>query len=576
MANHASTDPESRPCPRRALQRYLSCASSRAPFNRAAAKTAVHLIQSLRDRIPDLRRHGRPLSLPYPRPHITIESEFKHETHFEPRLDFDFNPDLILDHDPDLDLDPDVAIDLEAILDLSPDIGLELGPELDSPGPSSPEPSTPRLNLTPSPLTRPPPLILYTTLIQELRFPPASTSTNPPSYTLSIDRTTPSLTDANDRLVVITRCNVTLHESPPDILHAGFDRLTGCRWACWTTDEDPHCRFFGKVERLLLQGPLLEADDGPEDVPQTPTHGKAPAALMTEAQARHCFAASKDLPGHIWVVAIHRPPSSSPPALSGRYKYPRRPTGSEAPDYTPWKLDSLHPVSGNALARAKDLWRKEFSHEYGRAERREMGCGFARWELHHIQKPSTDAPLVIPATPTSPTSIASNLPLVNNIPSIVAGPVIRIERLPLTAAGEMTSPHLPPAAIRFDKPFQPLCPERVFVPQSPVEQAVEEVFYAQDLTADEEVEELGRRLREQYLADNKNDNGGGSEVESPCKDKARRKGKSRGAVKGEEAGLEACRPGDVGVEEAGGRVGKPPVGRERRGLRGRLYHAMLK
>lgn len=240
-----------------------------------------------------------------------------------------------------------------------------------------------------------------------------------------------SLAQANDRLGLLSRCNT--NPKICETLRVGEDQDTGCQWSTWTRPgEDARAfRFFAEVKRIVMNGAIRQGGPTEEEVANTA------GGLASNAEFRYAFEHKKDLAGHVWVVALHKPERKSAVDSEGR------------PTALPWTLDGVYEASGNAMARGKRLWRDRLSQKQGRFDRMDSHYGFARYLL--VPHETCTA-----AAGSSRQSIGSG----QSVPWIESTAQVRVERIKVMPQGEMATMFAPAEAILFDKPFQPLCKGR--------------------------------------------------------------------------------------------------------------------
>ncbi|KAK6440114.1 hypothetical protein LTR95_003658 [Oleoguttula sp. CCFEE 5521] len=294
----------------------------------------------------------------------------------------------------------------------------------------------------------------YLTVVYELH--PSSTVKFTPStvgqpwkpiYTFSLDRLHTTLQAANTRLTLLSRSNTI--PADRDVLRAGVDEATGGWWCSWTrrptaiaepSNETkaavPWPRFCASVRRIVMHGDLLTQNPIPELPPTREMLGST-----TLSECRYLFERRKDLAHHVWVVAVHQPArvALSASAMMGQEEITQ-----------PWRVESIHPVSGNALARAKRLWTEGMQLQNGSFDRVDFHYGAARY-------------ILLPASTT-----ASHRSRYVNSPGlsgkrglkIEREPQIRVERIKVYGQGEMVAWFAPAEAIVREKVWRPLCPGR--------------------------------------------------------------------------------------------------------------------
>jgi len=241
-----------------------------------------------------------------------------------------------------------------------------------------------------------------------------------------------SLAQANDRLGLLSRCNT--NPKIEETLRVGEDQDTGCQWSTWTRpgEDAPAFRFFAEVKRIVMNGAIRHEGPTEEEVANSAAGG-----LASNAEFRYAFEHKKDLAGHVWVVALHKPERKSAVNSEGR------------PTALPWTLDGVYEASGNAMARGKRLWRDQLSREQGRFDRMDSHYGFARYLL--VPQETSTA-----AASRCRQSIGSG----QSVPWTESTAQVRVERIKAISQGEMVTMFAPAEAILFDKPFQPLCKGR--------------------------------------------------------------------------------------------------------------------
>nr|OQO18022.1 hypothetical protein B0A51_13630 [Rachicladosporium sp. CCFEE 5018] len=264
-----------------------------------------------------------------------------------------------------------------------------------------------------------------------------------PIYTFSLDRLHTTLQTANTRLTLLSRSNTV--PADRDVLRAGVDEATGGWWCSWTRRPTaktepgnetkasvPWPRFCASVRRIVMHGELLTRNPIPELPPTREMLGST-----TLSECRYLFERRKDLAHHVWVVAVHQPArvALSASAIMGQEELTH-----------PWRVESIHPVSGNALARAKHLWTEGMQLQNGSFDRVDFHYGAARY-------------ILLPASTT-----ASHRSRYVNSPGlsgkrglkIEREPQIRVERVKLYGEGEMVAWFAPAEAIVREKARSPV------------------------------------------------------------------------------------------------------------------------
>ncbi|TKA38087.1 hypothetical protein B0A54_11101 [Friedmanniomyces endolithicus] len=225
-------------------------------------------------------------------------------------------------------------------------------------------------------------------------------------YMFSIDKCYTTLHQANARVELLGHCNVNMRSVETKL--AFTDPDTGCltvRWGRYGSQS----RFVALIDKLEMAGSVIDNSKGNT----SPGGWNDP-----EAEIGAFFAETHlDLSGHIWVVAMHAPVSAKDsPALARQHSHSRAATITAAslrsktsaksslaavskaltpltlesqpsPTYKRhnalladlgWALDSLHPSSDPAIARAKKFWNESFS-SHGRCRKVREHYGFARY-----------------------------------------------------------------------------------------------------------------------------------------------------------------------------------------------------
>ncbi|KAK1810579.1 Altered inheritance of mitochondria protein 18 mitochondrial [Friedmanniomyces endolithicus] len=221
-------------------------------------------------------------------------------------------------------------------------------------------------------------------------------------YMFSIDKCYTTLHQANARVELLGHCNVNMRSVETRL--AFTDPDTGCltvRWGRYGSQS----RFVALIDKLEMVGSVIDNSKGNT----SPGGWNDP-----EAEIGAFFAETHlDLSGHIWVVAMHAPVSAKDsPALARQNSHSRAATITAASlrskpsaksslaavskALTPlaesqppkhhntlladlgWALDSLHPSSDPAIARAKKSWNESFS-SHGRCRKVREHYGFARY-----------------------------------------------------------------------------------------------------------------------------------------------------------------------------------------------------
>lgn len=304
--------------------------------------------------------------------------------------------------------------------------------------------SPPAVQPPPIPPTSPPPLAptlayhqhvrfdsqprvtFYLTLVFELRGDTGR-------YMYSIDRCYTSLPQANERLKLLSRCNTNVSAPVRETIHAGEDPITGCQWCTWSRPgaEAGKFRFFAEVKKVVMHGSIRR--DGPSETDVAPSG--VGGGLVSEAESKYLFEHKKDLAGHVWVVAMHFPEKYQKISVDE--------TGR--PVSLPWILESVQEASGNAMGRAKRLWREEMVQKEGTFDRLDLHYGFARY-------------LLVPLRASMGLNGGKRL----SIGGVQRGLAwnttaqIRVERIKVVEEKEMLAMFAPQQAILYDKPFRPL------------------------------------------------------------------------------------------------------------------------
>ncbi|KAK0874930.1 Altered inheritance of mitochondria protein 18 mitochondrial [Friedmanniomyces endolithicus] len=225
-------------------------------------------------------------------------------------------------------------------------------------------------------------------------------------YMFSIDKCYTTLHQANARVELLGHCNVNMRSVETKLTFTDPD--TGCltvRWGRYGSQS----RFVALIDKLEMVGSVIDNSKGNT----SPGGWNDP-----EAEIGAFFAETHlDLSGHIWVVAMHAPVSAKDsPALARQHSHSRAATITAASlrskpsaksslaavskALTPltaesqsaptskhnntlladlgWALDSLHPSSDPAIARAKKSWNESF-HSHGRCRKVREHYGFARY-----------------------------------------------------------------------------------------------------------------------------------------------------------------------------------------------------
>ncbi|KAK0285085.1 hypothetical protein LTR35_005287 [Friedmanniomyces endolithicus] len=225
-------------------------------------------------------------------------------------------------------------------------------------------------------------------------------------YMFSIDKCYTTLHQANARVELLGHCNVNMRSVETKLSFTDPD--TGCltvRWGRYGSQP----RFVALINKLEMVGSVIDNSKGNT----SPGGWNDP-----EAEIGAFFAETHlDLSGHIWVVAMHAPVSAKDSlALARQHSHSRAATITAAslrskpsaksslaavskaltpltlesqpsPTYTRhnalladlgWALDSLHPSSDPAIARAKKSWNESFS-SHGRCRKVREHYGFARY-----------------------------------------------------------------------------------------------------------------------------------------------------------------------------------------------------
>ncbi|KAK0990414.1 Altered inheritance of mitochondria protein 18 mitochondrial [Friedmanniomyces endolithicus] len=226
-------------------------------------------------------------------------------------------------------------------------------------------------------------------------------------YMFSIDKCYTTLHQANARVELLGHCNVNMRSVETKL--AFTDPDTGCltvRWGRYGSQS----RFVALIDKLEMVGSVIDNSKGNT----SPGGWNDP-----EAEIGAFFAETHlDLSGHIWVVAMHAPVSvKDSPALARQHSHSRTATmtasslrskpsaksslAAVSKALTPlttdhqtpassskhrnalladlgWALDSLHPSSDPAIARAKKSWNESFS-SHGRCRKVREHYGFARY-----------------------------------------------------------------------------------------------------------------------------------------------------------------------------------------------------
>jgi len=192
--------------------------------------------------------------------------------------------------------------------------------------------------------------------------------------------------------------------------------------------------------------------------------------IASTAEYRYHYEHRKDLAGHIWAVAIHDPDRKVVVDEDGK------------PTSLPWVLDSLHEASGNSMARGKRLWNEELKPKVGPYDKIDLHYGLARYLLVPLSAGLTLAG----SRPAFDAASILQQRYVNAVPQV------RVERIQVQSRDSMAI-FVPSAAIKFDKPFHPLCPGREKTPRLPrVESELQALFNdaGEQVIEEEEQEQL--------------------------------------------------------------------------------------
>jgi hypothetical protein len=222
------------------------------------------------------------------------------------------------------------------------------------------------------------------------------------------------------------------------------------------------------VNQITMNGSVRQTD------PPEPEGPVAFGGIASTAEYRYMYEHRKDLAGHIWAVAVHRPDRKITVAADGR------------PTSLPWDLDGLHEASGNAMARGKRVWNEELRAKVGAFDKFDLHYGLARYLL---------VPLSANLTPNGnrpdlDTATLLQQRAVNDVPQV------RVERMQVQTRDAMLAQFVPAAAVTFNKPFRPLCPGRERAPRLPrIESELQALFTdAGELVGVEEGEEEEEHL----------------------------------------------------------------------------------
>ncbi|TKA80965.1 hypothetical protein B0A55_02396 [Friedmanniomyces simplex] len=223
-------------------------------------------------------------------------------------------------------------------------------------------------------------------------------------YMFSIDKCYTTLQQANARVELLGQCNVNLRSVETKLAYT--DPETGCmtvRWGRYGSQS----RFVALIEKMEMAGVVVNNSQGNT----SPGGWNDP-----EAEIGAFFAETHlDLSGHIWVVAMHAPVSAAGDGspLARQHSHSRATTAmslrskpsaknslaamkalhpvtesqtnpSSSSKHTTLPglgcaIDSLHPTSDLALARAKQLWNASFKETHGRCRKTREHYGFARY-----------------------------------------------------------------------------------------------------------------------------------------------------------------------------------------------------
>ncbi|KAK5718158.1 hypothetical protein LTR17_015806 [Elasticomyces elasticus] len=215
-------------------------------------------------------------------------------------------------------------------------------------------------------------------------------------YMFSIDKCYTTIEQANARVELLGQCNTNIRSVETKLLST--DPETGCRTVRWGR-YGSQSRFVALVKVLEMNGEVGVISQGNT----SPGGWNDP-----EAEIGAFFAETHlDLPGHIWVVALHEPVSAMDSLTLGRQQFHSRTTTmtlrsknsaksslAAAKALSPvvedqsdiarkeldlgWYIDSLQPGCEKAVARAKKAWNEYFK-DKGRCRKVREHYGFARY-----------------------------------------------------------------------------------------------------------------------------------------------------------------------------------------------------
>ncbi|TKA31037.1 hypothetical protein B0A50_02005 [Salinomyces thailandicus] len=233
------------------------------------------------------------------------------------------------------------------------------------------------------------------------------------TYMLGIDKAFTTLEQANARVELLGNTNTNPRSVETKLAQKNED--TGCLTISWGRYEGPR-RFVAQVQKFEMIGSVLTEETGFMSPGDWDKESPDTGLYFADTQL--------DIPGHVWIVAVHDPDSPFLGALDSSSGVRRRHSLSRSgghrrnslslrsnrspsaaskllfstiteatpPLDTPpsfidpsqrglgWSLDSTHVNSEKALQRAKKAWNENFR-SHGRCKKVREHYGFARFTL---------------------------------------------------------------------------------------------------------------------------------------------------------------------------------------------------
>ena len=216
-------------------------------------------------------------------------------------------------------------------------------------------------------------------------------------YMFSIDKCYTTLEQANARVELLAVANQDAHCVETRLIHK--DAETGCLMATLGR-YGQRARFTAQVKKLKMAGRVLE-QRGKED--------QVDGSEVTSPNGLWISPSHLDVPGHIWVVAMHHAadgpferalaqicssatdspttPCSQGSRISSFHAKKLLRTAMQASSVNgvpgAWSIDSIFNNHDAAIARAKQAWNQSFK-DKGRCRKLNEHYGFLRFSFKHV------------------------------------------------------------------------------------------------------------------------------------------------------------------------------------------------